>query len=206
MSRPRATRMVDVGSSGGLVKKLQRRLKRLGYQPGAVDGHYGPQTGRAVQQFKRDQKMSKTHTLVNSATWRKLGFRWKPGREPGALYGTPKQIIDRLVRESQRFGFPHMTPAYTLEANNRHGPTVSGNRSDHQGPPGEAWAADISNGSNPTPEMDRFAQYLARKLGGRWGGSGAVSWYKDGYRMQLIYRSDVGGNHWNHIHIGIRKL
>lgn len=205
--KPRATRMIDVGSSGPVVKRLQRQLQKRDLQPGKPDGVFGPQTAIAVKQFKRQADMKHPNSsLVNQSTFRKLGFKWQPLPAPGTLQGSPRSIINRLVLESQRFGFPHMSVAWVDEANGRHGPTVSGNRSDHQGPGSEAWAADISNGSSPTPEMDRFARYIARKLGGSWGGSGAVSWYKDGYRMQLIYRSMVGGNHYNHIHIGIRKL
>lgn len=205
MKQRRAVRTTDIGSRGPTVKRLQRQLRDKGLDPGPIDGRFGARTGQAVRRFRRAQNM-KSLTKAGPTVVRRLGMVWDPLPKPGKLSGTPKRIVNRLVLESQRRGFPHMTLKRVFEANERHGPTVSGNRSDHQGPGNEAWAADISNGSNPTPEMDRFAKYLARKLGGHWSGSGAVSWVAEGYRMQLIYRSNVGGNHYNHIHIGIRKL
>lgn len=203
--KPVASRMVDVGSRGPIVKKVQRALNKRGFRVGQIDGYFGRRTGEAVRAFRKSEGL-KPSTLVNRTTYRRLKFKWNPNNKPGDLRGTPKQIINRLVLEAQRFGFD-IWPGSVKAANDRHGPTVSGNRSDHQGPGNEAYAADISNGSSPTKEMDEFARYLARKLGcPNWTGSGAVSWYKNGYRMQMIYRSMVGGNHYNHIHIGIRKL
>jgi hypothetical protein len=84
--------------------------------------------------------------------------------------------------------------------------TVTGGRSDHQGPPTVAWAADISNGGSPTPEMDRLARRLAQRFGIDWRGSGLVNAAHSGYRFQLIYRTYVGGNHFNHVHFGVRDV
>jgi hypothetical protein len=41
------------GDHGVQVTVLQRTLESVGYSPGAVDGHYGPSTRRAVAQFQR---------------------------------------------------------------------------------------------------------------------------------------------------------
>ena len=45
-------RLLKQGSRGSQVKKLQERLKELGYLTGEVDGAYGAQTRRAVQRFQ----------------------------------------------------------------------------------------------------------------------------------------------------------
>lgn len=125
----------------------------------------------------------------------------------GKLSGSPKQIIDsKVVPVAHEIGFKNYTVGSITAANHRHGATVSGSRSDHQGPPNRAWAADLSNSSHPTPEMDRLAADLAKCFGLKWNGSGIVNRYKDGYRIQMIYRSSVGGNHFNHVHIGIRRV
>lgn len=42
---------------GAEVRAIQRRLTKLGYHPGSIDGVYGPQTVSAVVQFQRDQGM-----------------------------------------------------------------------------------------------------------------------------------------------------
>lgn len=128
-----------------------------------------------------------------------------PGAD-GIASGTPKQIIDRVVLPIARAHEIPIRAADVDAANGRHGPTVSGGRSDHQGPPEVAWAVDISNGSAPTPQMDAIAAELAKVFDIPWNGSGAVSRTHNGYRYQLIYRSNVGGNHYNHVHFGIRKV
>jgi peptidoglycan hydrolase-like protein with peptidoglycan-binding domain len=47
-------RLVAVGPDdrGAAVERLQRRLARFGFAPGAVDGAYGPRTGAAVEAFQ----------------------------------------------------------------------------------------------------------------------------------------------------------
>lgn len=131
------------------------------------------------------------------------------------LNGTPKDIIDNVVLPiANDLGFDD-TPESVDAANAAHGPTVTGGRSDHQGPPDQAWAADISNGTSPTPEMDELAKTLAGcfelppehwegDLEGRDNQCNSIS-VRDGYRFQLIYRTNCGGNHYNHVHIGVRK-
>jgi hypothetical protein len=64
----------------------------------------------------------------------------------------------------------------------------------------------MSNGSNPTPEMDKLARSLAKRFDIPWSGSGLVSAVHGGYRYQLIYRTTQGGNHFNHVHFGVRDV
>ena len=123
-----------------------------------------------------------------------------------AIAGTPKQIIDSVVLRIAAQAGINRSPATNDAANAAHGPTVSGGTSDHQGPPQVAWAADISNGSNPTPEMDKLARMLATRFKIPWNGSGLVNATHGGYRYQLIYRTMTGGNHYNHVHFGVRRV
>ena len=124
----------------------------------------------------------------------------------GAIEGAPKHIIDAIVLPiAQQCGI-NRTVAMNDAANARHGTTNTGNRSDHQGPPNVAWAADISNGGNPTPEMDKLARSLAQRFGIPWSGSGLVNATHGGYRYQLIYRTMQGGNHFNHVHFGVKDV
>ena len=102
-------------------------------------------------------------------------------------------------------GVPRTT-AQNDASNAAHGPTVSGSLSDHQGPPSRAWAADMSNGGSPTPEMDKLARELAKRFQISWNGFGLVSATHSGYRFQLIYRTNEGGNHFNHVHFGVKDV
>lgn len=119
--------------------------------------------------------------------------------------GTPKHIIDTIVLPlCNADGIPR-TVAQNDMANAMHGPTVSGGQSDHQGPPDVAWAADMSNGVT-TPEEDKLAADLAKLFNIPWSGAGLVSVTHGRYRYQLIYRTLEGGNHFNHIHLGVRVV
>lgn len=86
--------------------------------------------------------------------------------------------------------------------------TSSGGRSDHWIGSKDSYAMDLSNGSSPTPQMDRTASQIVRQLGGpkNWGVRGGVfNTTVGGIRYQVIYRSNVGGNHFNHVHVGARR-
>ncbi|MGI6150495.1 MAG: spore cortex-lytic enzyme [Christensenellales bacterium] len=68
------------GSTGSLVKEVQRRLKDWGYYKGEVDGKYGQMTIDAVKKFQKRHGLSQTGT-VNEKTAEKLGVSlsgWKP--------------------------------------------------------------------------------------------------------------------------------
>ena len=43
----------------GLVKELQRKLKKLGYYKGPIDGIYGPMTQRAVNAYQKDHDLAR---------------------------------------------------------------------------------------------------------------------------------------------------
>jgi len=46
------------GSSGSVVKTVQRKLKNWGYYTGSVDGIFGPKTREAVKYFQRKNKLA----------------------------------------------------------------------------------------------------------------------------------------------------
>lgn len=133
---------------------------------------------------------------------------WRQGTSlatPAVAAGmTPKQIIDQIVLPMARANGIARTVAENDAANAAHGPTQSGGRSDHQGPPDVAWATDMSNGW-VTPQEDALAAALAQRFGIPWSGSGLMSATHDGYRFQLIYRTFEGGDHFNHVHFGCRR-
>lgn len=115
--------------------------------------------------------------------------------------GSPAKIINSLVLKDAHAVGIMRTQAENDAGNASHGPTNNGGRSDHQGPGNVAWAADMSNGSSPTPEMDKLAAKLAKRFHIPWTGSGLVDHTEGGYRYQLIYRAP---DHFDHVHLGIR--
>lgn len=91
----------------------------------------------------------------------------------------------------------------------------SGKGSDHDVGNKDAYAYDLSNGTKPTPEMDRAAYRIMRALGFKdykMGqpidtSRGVVT--KGKYRFQVIYRGSgpaFGGNHTNHVHVGVKRV
>lgn len=59
------------GDSGSAVKKVQQRLKKLGYYTGSTDGDYGPGTKTAVKNFQKRNGLTANGT-VNKKTLSKL--------------------------------------------------------------------------------------------------------------------------------------
>lgn len=91
----------------------------------------------------------------------------------------------------------------------------SGKGSDHEASKKNAYAYDLSNGSQPTPEMDRAAFRIMRALGFKDYKMGQPINTQQGvvrrgnYRIQVIYRGDgeeFGGNHKDHVHVGVERI
>ncbi len=59
------------GDKGDAVKKVQKRLKALGYYSGSIDGDYGNGTKNAVKAFQKNNGL-KVNGTVNSSTLKKL--------------------------------------------------------------------------------------------------------------------------------------
>jgi g-D-glutamyl-meso-diaminopimelate peptidase len=65
-------RVLDIGSQGTDVMEIQSLLKKIGYNPGPIDGYYGPQTRDAVISFQKDNNLTpdgiigpQTYKLIN---------------------------------------------------------------------------------------------------------------------------------------------
>lgn len=122
---------------------------------------------------------------------------------------TPKEVIDSILPMAAQNGLStptgaKLTPANVTAANASH--THLGSASDHAGPPSAKWAADMTNGGSPTPQMDAVAQQLADWFGIPWTGAGLITVHVGRYRIQLIYRySDAqAGDHFGHVHFGVK--
>lgn len=60
--------ILQLGSTGSNVQLIQSILSHIGYQPGPVDGNFGPQTQQAVIEFQRDYGLV-PDGIVGPATW-----------------------------------------------------------------------------------------------------------------------------------------
>jgi hypothetical protein len=113
---------------------------------------------------------------------------------PGGGWGGSQVPIQRAMRVAARNGL-------TITSNKRNSGSTT---SDHHVNQRRSYAADMSNGSRPTPQMDRTARQLAAMLGHpNWRG-GVLNVQSGPYRVQLLWRTTVGGNHFNHVHCGVR--
>ena len=65
---------IQEGSVGEDVKVLQRALRRAGFDPGPVDGEFGPVTTAAVRDFQAARGLV-VDGIVGPQTWRALGER-----------------------------------------------------------------------------------------------------------------------------------
>jgi peptidoglycan hydrolase-like protein with peptidoglycan-binding domain len=60
-----------LGSNGEPIAEVQCLVKRHGFDPGAIDGIFGPNTEAAVIAFQRDQGLA-GDGIVGPQTWRAL--------------------------------------------------------------------------------------------------------------------------------------
>ena len=62
---------LDNGSKGVAVRGLQRMLITRGYEPGEIDGRFGPRTDAAVRAFQSDHGLD-VDGIVGPRTWDSL--------------------------------------------------------------------------------------------------------------------------------------
>ncbi len=79
------------GSKGQSVSELQQRLKARGFDPGQVDGIFGPRTDSAVRAFQRARRLT-VDGIVGPQTWGALLSGGTPGTPP-----VPPVTVDRWV-------------------------------------------------------------------------------------------------------------
>ena len=122
--------------------------------------------------------------------------------KPGAGWGGSKKIAMSFRDLAKSYGLGVMSEKRSTKM------TASGGVSDHWTGSKNSYAFDLSNGSSPTKEMDEAARQIMAELGVNYDGKSELvkNVNVNGYRVQVLYRTNVGGNHHNHIHVGVRKL
>lgn len=68
---PRAGAVLRQGNQGAVVKQLQAHLQQLTYDPGPIDGQFGPYTDQAVRQFQGATGLA-VDGVVGPRTWAQL--------------------------------------------------------------------------------------------------------------------------------------
>lgn len=88
----RAATVLDVGSSGADVKKVQRKLIDWGYLDGTADGRYGAKTQAAVKAFQRKNGLS-ADGRVGARTAAAMGVTLSGGASSGGSTAASASII-----------------------------------------------------------------------------------------------------------------
>jgi hypothetical protein len=74
---------IQEGSTGQRVRQLQRGLRALGYEPGTIDGAYGPATRQAIIEFQEDNQIE-ADGIAGRATLRAVNARLQELRDQAA--------------------------------------------------------------------------------------------------------------------------
>ena len=119
--------------------------------------------------------------------------------------------IDRLLKAGGGFAGAEAPVRRAIKMATIRGLTVTSTKrpsgssgSDHHLTQNRSFAADLSNGSSPTPQMDSTARAIAKALGHPEFQAGVLNVSHGRARAQLLWRTNVGGNHFNHVHFGVR--
>lgn len=86
--------LYSIGDSGSDVSSIQRKLKKMGYLDGAVDGIYGGDTASAVKAFQSDEGLSATG-MVNGDTLSRITSEYaaQSGETVLSLGDSGKKVI-----------------------------------------------------------------------------------------------------------------
>ncbi|TJX13617.1 LysM peptidoglycan-binding domain-containing protein [Tissierella creatinini] len=110
------------GSTGPKVRELQILLKNQGFDPGPIDGDFGPLTEAAVRNFQRSKGLL-VDGIVGIATWTALGVNCGVTPPPTCPPGT----FSYTVRPGDTFYILAQRYNTTVAAIQRANPTVNPN-------------------------------------------------------------------------------
>ena len=101
---PPALAVLEVGSSGGDVTKVQKKLIQWGYLSGSADGRYGEKTRRAVIAFQRNNGLA-ADGRVGPATAAAMGVTLSGGSVTAAsasIISADHRLLAKLVYAEAR--------------------------------------------------------------------------------------------------------
>jgi len=121
-----------------------------------------------------------------------------PAPSPGGTWDGTYAPATSLANLAERYGLSVTSQKRDTRL------SASGLPSDHWVGSKNAYAYDVGGS---VPEMDKAALALTHRLGIPYsGGSLVATKILNGLRYQLLYRTDVGGDHYSHIHIGVKRV
>ena len=145
------------GSRGFYVERIQEILRRLGYDPGRVDGRFGTNTKRAVQAFQRSRCLS-SDGIVGSETWQALDNALRGGGNNFCSFPTP------LPQSSRGIGNPPL-PTYVVAIPDENG-SIWRDRGDFARRSTIEILENLSKDNNSCPGTNRLYGYQpSSKLG-----------------------------------------
>src|SRR3989440_929440 len=204
-----------------MKRVLVRELLKLGLRPVAepVDVEsktYGSAAVNAVEKFQA-RKHLQVDGIVGQDTWRALGIDEPVVEEVGRVIIAPdankagQQIQPMTLKYVERMAAFLHRPITITTGTNHNKLTVNGNVSDHF----SGHAADIGMAGNAgTPDGpvgDRIME-AALVLAGvpaataraEAQAGGLFNNTRNNMRIQCIWKTNVGGNHHDHVHVGVR--
>jgi putative chitinase len=89
--------VLKLGDSGQAVLDIQKKLQQFGFSVGGADGHFGPKTQAALQQFQAQQGLLTTG-YVDADTLTALGFQVddSPQAAPQTEGMVPLNVVQQL--------------------------------------------------------------------------------------------------------------
>jgi len=145
--------ILNRGSHGELVKKLQTLLNKAGFYAGTMDGVFGAGTEKAVQEFQKMKGLTITG-IVRKETWKSLEGLQLPGEESRILQfsdeeprsSLPNRTNTRTLQPKYMFpnGYMRKQPYYTGELSGYYPPYYP-----LYGSPGTAFSSNIYSPRDP---------------------------------------------------------
>ena len=105
------------GSRGSSVKKLQTRLRTLGYYTGSVDGKYGPLTRTAVKSFQSAAKLTvdgKAGRMTQSAVYSQNAPKYSAKSTCSVKYHDDGEYYNIKLTDSQQDYVRSMCKKYNV--------------------------------------------------------------------------------------------
>jgi mannosyl-glycoprotein endo-beta-N-acetylglucosaminidase len=91
------------GSDQQLIRDVQRQLKGLGFNPGAIDGNYGEQTAAALRAYQQAYRLPVTGRLDEATVRSILPDRYEASRMPVDV--SNREVLQQAQRQLKALGF-----------------------------------------------------------------------------------------------------
>lgn len=95
----RAARILKEGSSGAAVVRLQTKLKKVGFNPGRIDGDFGPATKAALIGFQKSAGLL-ADGIAGPRTLKALGLAAKDTL-PSVIPGVTVTVVSKMFPQTQ---------------------------------------------------------------------------------------------------------